>query len=157
MLEVNLITKQAFQAIGLRWDGTFQGAAKGEIRELIAEFKRRLNEISGIVIRDRILGFSEGHTKEGFTYFVMVETLQSDEIPDGMTALSIPTYTYAVCEHQKGMNIDKTYEDLAAWYSAEGYELVPNARSFETYPFHYNPLVDEPEFCVYNPVQLRKN
>lgn len=28
MVEVNLITKHAFQAIRLRWDGTFQGAAK---------------------------------------------------------------------------------------------------------------------------------
>ncbi|MDF2859650.1 MAG: transcription activator effector binding protein [Neobacillus sp.] len=86
----------------------------------------------------------------------MVETLQSVVIPDGMVALSIPTYTYAVCEHQKGMNIDKTYEDLASWYTANGYELIPNARSFETYPIHYNPIVDEPEFCVYNPVRLKR-
>jgi len=155
-MDVKLMAREAFHAIGLRWDGTFQGAAKGEIRQLIAEFKQRLDEIPGLADRNQILGLAEGHTDEGFTYYVMAETTQITEIPSGMTALSVPAYTYAVCEHRKGTDIDQTYADFAAWYSAKGYELVPNARSFEVYPIHYNPLEDEPEFCVYHPVQPKK-
>lgn len=152
MLEVQLVTKQAFHTIGLRWKGTFQGAAKGEIRELIAAFKNRLDEIPDVINKNELYGFTDELTDKGFTYYVMAETKKSVTTPDGMVSLSIPTRTYAMCTHQKGMNVDQTYEDLEAWYTSNGYALVPGALSFETYPIDYHPLKDEPEFSVYHPV-----
>lgn len=155
-MDAKILSKQAFYAVGMKWEGTFQEAAEGEIRKLMELFKGRIQEIPNVKQSDMILGFTEDLTPHGFTYYVTVETMDGENmIPENMTQLSIPTLTYAVCEHKRGMNVEQTYEDLAKWYTSQGFELEPGERTFETYSLQYQPLADEPEFCIYSPIRPR--
>lgn len=155
-MKFNLVTKDKFHVVGVKWQGTFQDADQGEIRKLMMAFKERIQDIPNVADADTIFGVTEDVTNEGFTYYVTVETKGiPDSVPQDMTHLTIGKHTYAVCQHRKGMNIEQTYEDLAKWYTAQGYELVPGERSFEIYSTQYHPLEEEPEFCVYSPVQPR--
>ncbi|WP_243734978.1 GyrI-like domain-containing protein [Paenibacillus turpanensis] len=158
MKEAVFVTRDGFQAVGLRWDGTFAGAAAGEIRTLHSELKRRLHEIPGVRQPGELLALSY-HVKEnsdGFTHYAVVEVTGEAEavIPEGMVSVTVPTMTYAKCEHRKGQSIEQSYRSLYTWIHEQGYkECLEDLTHFEICAMEHDSFDSDPEFTIMIPVE----
>ncbi|GKS13442.1 hypothetical protein YDYSY3_44420 [Paenibacillus chitinolyticus] len=154
--EAGLITKESFRAVGLKWAGTFAEANAGEIRVVHDEMRNRLKEIKHILNPEILLGLSYQINEGGFTHYAVVEVAKVEDIPEGMTTVTLPTLTYAKCEHQKGQKIDSSYNNMYAWIESQGYKLHKgDVTHFEEYPMHQDPYSKEPEFIIMIPVKIR--
>ncbi|MCR8642700.1 GyrI-like domain-containing protein [Paenibacillus sp. N1-5-1-14] len=144
-----LVTKEAFQAIGLKWEGTFAEASAGGIRAVQTEFKKRLGEIKHVLHPESLLGLSYHITEGGFTHYVSVEVDRIEDVPEDMHSISVPTMTYAKCEHKKGQQIDMSYNNIYAWIENQGYQVLQgDTFHFEIYPMANDPYSNDPEFVI---------
>ncbi|MCJ8009569.1 GyrI-like domain-containing protein [Lederbergia wuyishanensis] len=151
-----LITKEAFHAIGIKWEGTFAEAGEGGIREIQIELQKRLKEISGIVDPEIMLGLSYHAIPggNGFTHYAAVEVEKVEKIPSGMVSIFVPTLTYATCKHYKGQSIESSYNNIYNWISSERLKenYVDHLTHFEKYPMNQHPYSTDPEFTIMIPV-----
>lgn len=151
-----LVSKEAFQAVGLKWEGTFEEAAAGGIRLIHEEMHQRLKEIRHVVNGDTLLGLSYHADSDntGFIHYAVVEVEKVEDVPEGMTSIFVPSLTYAKCEHRKGQSIEKSYNNIYEWIKAQ--ELVENhvgnLTHFERYPMNQDPYDNDPEFTIMIPV-----
>ncbi|MFD0677782.1 MULTISPECIES: GyrI-like domain-containing protein [unclassified Paenibacillus] len=152
--ESTIITKESFQAVGLKWEGTFAEAGAGGIRAVHTEIKRRLQEIRDVLYPDILLGLSYHINEGGFTHYSVMEVESAEHIPDGMVSITVPTLTYAKCEHKKDQNIDLSYKNMYAWIASQGYQLHKGeVTHYEEYPIHQDPYVKDPEFIIMIPIE----
>ncbi|MBS4200033.1 effector binding domain-containing protein [Bacillus sp. FJAT-49732] len=151
-----LTSKEAFHAIGLKWEGTFAEAGAGAIREIQTELKERLKEIPHIINPDIMLGLSYHATPggDGFTHYAAIEVEKVDNIPSGMVSIFVPTLTYATCEHHKDQSIERSYDNIYDWIRSEGLNEnnVDHLTHFEKYPMNQDPYSTDPEFTIMIPV-----
>jgi predicted transcriptional regulator YdeE len=151
-----IITKPQFQAIGLVWEGTFAEAGAGGIRNIISQMHERLREIQHVVNPDILLGLSYHITPGGFTHYSVVEVEHTEHIPEGMKALTVPTLTYAKCEHARGQNVDQSYKNIFDWIEHQGYDLYKEDMThFEEYPMQQDPYDKDPEFRIMIPIVVK--
>lgn len=152
--ECMLVTKESFQAVGLKWSGTFAEAGAGGIRLVQAEMKRRINEIKHVVNPHILLGLSCHMTKDAFTHYSAVEVEHMEDIPDGMISISPPTLTYAKCEHRRGQSIEASYNNIYAWIEDKGYRLYKgDITHYEEYSIDRDPHAEDPEFVIMIPIE----
>ncbi|KOP66949.1 transcriptional regulator [Bacillus sp. FJAT-18019] len=155
--EAALTSKEAFQAMGLKWEGTFAEAGAGGIRAVHRTLQGRLSEIPHALHTDTLLGLSYHAAPggDGFIHYAVVEVERIDEVPDGMITISVPALTYATCAHRKEQSIDQSYNNIYAWIKEQGYsEYNPDHLThFEKYPMSQDPYSDDPEFVIMIPVQ----
>ncbi len=157
--EARLIKRPAFQAVGIRWEGTFAEADAGGIRILQEQFKKRLSEIQGAVQTDVLLGLSYHAfpAAEGFVHYAAVKLGEQDSetLPEGMTGITVPELDYACCFHRKGQSIDLSYKNLYAWIGEQGMkEAAPEGLThYEEYPMSQDPYDRDPEFAILIPVE----
>ncbi len=153
---VTLATEGSFQAVGLKWEGTFEAAFAGEIRDVHNKIHDRLNEIQFVENPDVLLGLSYHATQSGssFTYYSVVKASQVEDVPSGMIKISVPELTYAKCEHAKGQSIEQSFNNIYDWIKAEGYKEnhVGDLTHFEKYPMAQNPYDQNPEFTIMIPI-----
>lgn len=155
--EAALTKKEAFQAVGLKWEGTFAEAGAGGIRAVQLQLQQRLDEIPYAIHKETMLGLSYHAFPggEGFIHYAAVEVERVDKLPEGMVAVSVPTLTYACCEHRKEHSIEQSYNNIYAWIREQGCkEYSPDHLThFEKYPMNQDPYGDGPEFTIMIPVQ----
>ncbi|MGG3282053.1 GyrI-like domain-containing protein [Paenibacillus solani] len=157
--EATLTRKEAFQAVGLRWEGTFAEAGAGGIRAVHRRLQERLGEIPYAIHTDTMLGLSYHAVPggDGFIHYAVVEVERIiDRVPDGMVTISVPDLTYAACSHRKEQSIDQSYNNIYAWIKEQGYsEYNPDHLThFEKYPMSQDPYADDPEFTIMIPVRV---
>jgi predicted transcriptional regulator YdeE len=153
--ETNLVTKPAFLAVGLRWEGTFAEVREGGIRLVHQELRRRLQEIPHVVDPENFYGLSYHAYPggEGFTHYAVFEVTELGLIPEGMLDIQVPALTYAKCEHRKGQRIDQSYTNIYAWIEQQGYSSSNGELThFEVYPLRHDPYDQDPEFTIMIPV-----
>lgn len=76
-----------------------------------------------------------------------------EQIPSGMVQVSVPTLTYAKCEHRKGQDIDRSYQNIYAWIEQQGFSLFKgDLTHFEEYPMNQDPHTKDPEFTIMIPI-----
>ncbi|GAA0136341.1 hypothetical protein YSY43_31820 [Paenibacillus sp. YSY-4.3] len=157
--ETVIVTKQAFSAIGLHWEGTFAEAGDGGIRVIHQELQRRRGEIRGIVDLGNFYGLSyhayPGGT--GFAHCAVFEVADADEqVPEGMVKVHVPAMKYAKCEHRAEQNIDESYNSIYAWIEQQGLKALPQEGKelthFEIFPSEQHPYSTTPEFTIMIPV-----
>ncbi|UFJ40314.1 GyrI-like domain-containing protein [Brevibacillus humidisoli] len=151
-----VVTRTGFQAIGLKWEGTFAEAGAGDIRRVHQEMHRRLQEIPHVVQPDKLLGLSyHAHPgAAGFTHYAVVEVGKVEQVPAGMVHLSVPTLTYAKCEHRKGQEIIRSYQNLYTWIEQQGFSpFKGDLTHLEEYPMAQDPHTDDPEFTILIPIE----
>ncbi|MNJ42328.1 Bacterial transcription activator, effector binding domain [compost metagenome] len=158
--EAAVVTKQAFYAIGLRWEGTFAEAGEGGIREIHQELQRRQEEIPGIADSSSFYGLSyhayPGGT--GFVHYAVFEVSDSarDEVPNGMVMVEVPTMKYAKCEHRAEQDVGQSYNNIYAWIEQQGHMMLPQEGKglthFEIYPSRQDPYSTHPEFTIMIPI-----
>src|SRR6185437_8153907 len=112
--EVFVTTKEAFQAVGLKWEGTFAEAGAGQIRLVHADMQKRLGEIPYVLNKETLLGLSYHATPngDGFTHYAVVEVEKTASIPSGMMNIEIPTLTYATTQHYREQSIEQSYSNV---------------------------------------------
>ncbi|WAH36019.1 GyrI-like domain-containing protein [Alicyclobacillus dauci] len=110
--------RNAFHAIGLKWEGTFAEAGAGGIRAVLKEMQERLHEIKQVIHPETLLGLSYNLQPSSFTHYAAVQVAVVEDIPQGMMSIFVPALTYAKCQHTKGGNIDDSYQNLFAWIAA---------------------------------------
>ncbi|MFD2044688.1 GyrI-like domain-containing protein [Ornithinibacillus salinisoli] len=155
--EATLVSKEAFHAIGLKWEGTFAEAGAGSIKAVHQEFQERLKEIPHVIHPETMLGLSYHAVSgsEGFTHYAVVEVEKVEVVPPGMESVSVPTLTYAACEHHTHQSIDQSYNNIYRWIKEQGYkDYAPsNLTHFEKYPMSQDPYTENPEFVIMIPVE----
>lgn len=152
-MQITLVTKEAFQIVGILWRGTYAQAAAGEIRHVMAEMKRRYMEIPQQAQPDSIFGISIEHHAEGFTYLIGAPVHDSLVLPDGMIRRFVPTQTYVTGQAGKGTNIEEAYREMFRWIEENGYKQKQDVLThLEIYPLHGDPFDNEPELTMMIPV-----
>lgn len=150
-----IVRRDSFLAIGLKWEGTFAEAGAGGIRVVHKEMQERLHEIKHVIHPETLLGLSYHFRPGGFTHYAVVQVENVDDIPEGMVSISVPTLTYAKCQHIKGQNIDASYQNMFAWIEQQGYQLdKQDVTHFEEYPMAQDPYSNDPEFSIMIPIVL---
>lgn len=150
-----VVTKDAFSAVGLKWTGTFAEAGAGGIRVVQTNMQNRLQEIKHVLNPDTLLGLSIHNFEGGFTHYAVVEVGEINDVPDGMTTITVPSLTYAKCEHQRGQSIELSYNNIFAWIEKQDYELhKDDITHFEKYSMIHDPYSTDPEFVIMVPVKL---
>ncbi|WP_433944452.1 GyrI-like domain-containing protein [Paenibacillus sp. SN-8-1] len=151
--EITIVEKPAFQAVGIKWEGTFAEAGAGGIRKVIQELQDRLHEIQHVSDPSTLLGLSYQVTESGFIHYSAMQVSGADDIPEGMVSITVPALSYARLEHRKGQNIDKSYERIFAWIEEQGYKKAPGDLTHcEEYPVDQDPHTEEPEFNILIPI-----
>lgn len=152
--ETVLVTKETFQAVGLPWTGTFAEAQAGGIRVVLTEMQNRLSEIQHVLEPNLLLGLSYHNVPGGFTHYAVVQVGEVEDIPEGMVSLTVPTHTYARCEHRKEQDITASYNHIYAWIEQQGYKrLEGDFTHLEEYPMQQDPYTPNPEFIIMIPIE----
>lgn len=119
--------------------------------------QERFHEIKHVVRRDVLLGLSYHDRKDGFTIYLMAEVERLEDIPGGMLTRTIPTMTFAVCEHHKGHSIDDSYNNIYQWINGQGYRLnTVEMKHFEEYPLTQDAYETDPEFKIMIPINPKE-
>lgn len=153
-MAVKVIQKPAFQAVGMKWEGTFEQANAGEIRHVMKRMQKRAGEIKHKRNEETLLGISFDVGPDGFTYYVAFEVERVEEIPQGMEHVQVPAMTYASCSHDQGEQVEQSYRNIYRWLEEQGYE--PNrdgVEHLEAYPIEQDPLHDKPYFQINIPIK----
>lgn len=154
--DISLTAKDSFQAIGIKWEGTFADAAAGGIRAVQQIMKDRLSEIKDILHPETLLGLSYHAFPGGetFCHYSAVEVKSAQHIPNGMEVISVPSLTYAACKHHKGQSITESYNNMYRWIQLHQYtQNNPDGLThFEKYPMIQDPYDTDPEFEIMIPV-----
>lgn len=152
-IEKVIVTKEAFTAVGIKWEGTFAEAGAGGIRTVQEEMNQRLQEIKHVTRPDVLLGLNYHITGDSFVHHAVVEVEKVENLPEGMVSISIPTLTYAKCEHKRGENIQQSYTNIFNWIDSLGYTLNKEyVTHFEEYPMGQDPYSNDPEFAILIPI-----
>jgi predicted transcriptional regulator YdeE len=153
-----VVTKEAYRAIGLKWEGTFAEAGAGGIRRIHEQLRERMREIPQPASMTHFYGLSyqayPGNA--GFVHYAVVETTDdAGYVPEGMTAVEVPTLSYAKCEHAKGQSIDKSYRNVYEWIERQGYAAVSPGEltHCEIYSLSRDPYDPDPEFTIMIPIE----
>ena len=155
-MEIKVESKRAFKGIGVKWYGTYEQAAKGEIRTAQQEFKNRIGEITNKVGTDTIIGLSYHNDANSFTYYLVVEAENLDFIPEGMEGISVPAHTFVTASYE-GEQVHEAYSQLHSWIEQSGYILNQNGLHYlEEYPVNYNPLTDSPRLKIHIPAKEKE-
>jgi predicted transcriptional regulator YdeE len=153
--EARVVQKSAFQAVGLRWEGTFAEAGAGGIRLVHQAMQQRLHEIPQVLDPEKLLGLSyHAHPGgKGFIHYAVVEVSELGNTPDGMVEISVPALTYAKCQHRKGQAIDRSYQNIYKWIEEQGFAAGQgDLTHLEEYPMRQDPYDKDPEFTILIPI-----
>lgn len=155
-MEFEVVFKNQFSGIGLSWEGTFQQAANGEIREIIRTLLSRVEEIEGKVNPQQLLGLSnyKDPTSNRFTHYSVVEVEDGTEPPAGMIKVEIPTLRYVKTFHLKDTDIQSDYTKTFDWIKENGYKLhTEYLTHLEIYPMSEEAYSTNPPFTIMIPIQ----
>ncbi|MFD2615337.1 GyrI-like domain-containing protein [Paenibacillus gansuensis] len=142
-----------FQAVGIKWEGTFAEAEAGGIRAVQEEVQRRLLEIKHVTDPHTLLGLSYHTDKDRFTHYAVVEVEQAEQVPESMTSVTVPEREYLTYSHPKGDSVQQSYGNLFAWMERNGYRHDQrDLTHFEKYPMSQDPYTTKPEFTILIPV-----
>ncbi|WP_235601167.1 GyrI-like domain-containing protein [Heyndrickxia coagulans] len=155
-LEIQIVQKHAFNAVGSKWTGTFEQAANGDIKRFFHQFKQKMGKIRHCTDPSVVIGLSyHAQDDEGlFSFYLVREVAYIEAVPEGMTALTVPSYTFAAAKY-KGEDVQKAYAELYKWIRKNGYTVFQGQLEHrEDYPATYEPLSDEPELTIYIPLYI---
>jgi predicted transcriptional regulator YdeE len=155
-MSYEIVTKEAFQAIGLKWEGTFAEAGAGAIKEIIHQVHGRLKEIDKQVNPDILLGLSNhaDPKSDRFTHYSVVEVEAGTKVPEGLIQFSLPTLKYVKTYHPKGESVQDSYTKIYNWIKENGYTLAQaDITHFEEYPMKQDAFESDPEFGIMIPIK----
>jgi predicted transcriptional regulator YdeE len=154
-MEIGIKKREAFKAVGVRWQGTFQQAQAGEIKDIMQQFRTRLPELPNTINKESILGVSYDIDDKGFTYYLCCEVIGENTLLEDMVEVNVPALTYASYQHKPEENVSESYTAVYNWIKESGYQLDDqvNLEHLEIYPSDYHPINDRPRLTINIPVK----
>ncbi|WP_226578174.1 GyrI-like domain-containing protein [Halobacillus litoralis] len=113
-----------------------------EIPKAAQLLKERTKEINHVMNSGKQIGafVVEESTPEEDGYWIGAQVSKYEDIPQGMTTLTIPPQTYAAILHSgPNREIKAGYEDLHRWIEKEGYTRSNHTWNLEIYHKHNKP------------------
>ncbi|MGG5254347.1 GyrI-like domain-containing protein [Neobacillus sp. SM06] len=153
-MEIRVIEKEAFQVVGIAWNGTYSELDK--LPQLFTEMEFRADEVL-YPTGEQVL-INPFHCRETeITYYVTTPVEKIIDVPEGMVGFTIPKKSYVFGSHD-GLpeEVENTYIQMFKWMEEYGYEQDHHALSLEIYPFgkRNNKKRDETiQFDIYLPVK----
>ncbi|SES41456.1 GyrI-like domain-containing protein [Salipaludibacillus aurantiacus] len=98
--------------VGLKWEGTFEKAFRGDIRKVIKEVSRRKDEIENKVNDHEFAGVSIHDRRGGFTHYAGWEVKEGTPVPSGFEMCHLPEADYLIFRHKKSKNIGDSYTEV---------------------------------------------
>ncbi|MDZ5713413.1 GyrI-like domain-containing protein [Jeotgalibacillus haloalkalitolerans] len=155
MADFEIVRKSSFYFIGMKWTGTYEAAAHGDIFPVIEEARDRLLSMGIAQENSDFIGLSYQDRPGGFTYYFGTEAFRSTVFPSDMYRIIVPSHDYAVTEH-KGQHAWKSYEKLMKWAVEQGLQVQQNGLDhIEVYDADYNPYKMSPTLKIGIPVKKR--
>ncbi|TFE01205.1 MULTISPECIES: GyrI-like domain-containing protein [Jeotgalibacillus] len=155
MSDFEIVRKSSFYFVGMKWTGTYEAAAHGDIFPVIEECQKRIKELDLASEESDYIGLSYQDRPDGFTYYFGVEALRTQKIPPDMHRIIVPSHHYAVTEHN-GQQAWKSYEKLYRWAQSQGIQLnQAGLDHIEVYSADYNPYKMSPTLKIGLPVKQR--
>lgn len=150
-----VIKKSSFYFIGMKWSGTYEAAAHGDILFTIQHSQGRLKELGLVNAESDLIGLSYHDRIDGFTYYIGTEARNAPSIPSDMHGIIVPSHEYAITEHE-GQHAWKSYEKLYSWVENQGYQLHQNGLDhLDVYPMDYDPYKMSPTLIIGVPIRKR--
>lgn len=147
--------KPKFQTIGVRW---VRGDAV-KLDEVTRMFQGRKAEIglgAKLVNPDKRLGISIHHGELFLVYYMAMEVMNIQSVPEGMVAMTVPAHHYAVHTYEGSTDAfwkeDSDYYSRGnQWMKEQGYEALisKGVPWFEEF--------DQPEFAPGQIVRFKSN
>jgi AraC family transcriptional regulator len=155
-MEPRIVRKPSFQVVGMA--RRFTPATTSRIPELWAQFVPRVADVPrrrGVHTLGVCLDADPATLEEvGFTYLAGVEVDGPGDVPDEMTAVTLPASAYAVFTHTGHVSRvgDTVKQVWGRWLPASRYRVVA-APDFELYdPERWNPATGEGDVDLYVPI-----
>ncbi|WP_142384769.1 HTH domain-containing protein [Bacillus sp. M6-12] len=156
--KIEAVYKTRSTYIGYSFDAPYIAKAETEILapRLWLKLLSQVKELRGIQhpLKKTALSYFRN---ENFTYFIAVEAdinKTIKDIPQEMTAISIPEMYYVRKTHLSNLDLNQvidTYEDIYRWISKNGWRQL-DAFHLEYYGDQFKPYAQQPQFDVYVPV-----
>lgn len=150
-MDPNIITKPAFKAVGMNYQGKGNGE---EIPQLWADFMNRWEEINYRLDNKTSYGVTTYFDMEtlAFEYMACLPVQKIDDIPEGMVSVEVPEGTYA--EFTTSLSTMKEDFDYAyrTWLPQSGY-IRPNTPDYEEYDSSFNGEDPNSKFKFYVPLE----
>ena len=154
-------TVESFWLIGLGSSGPYfnpQTPSNNWVIPIWREFLQRQNELPATADRSRYLSPCHGRETDFTFYCGLAVSEKPSHLPAEMTAIRIPTHTYAVGTVTGAREeIDRVYAALPPWAAEQGYPVNNAILWLESYPYPKGPTLepDQPHFFhIYLPVYL---
>lgn len=155
LMSDKIIEMDGFSCVGVKWQGTYEQAEKGELKTLQEEFKRRISQGKGEGSLASVYGLARGNDGKGFIYYYLAKKEEDAQVPEGMVEVEIPSGLYAYADADG--NVKEVYTELYKWIEENGYEAGrKEVSSLEVYPFDYDALSELPRLKVYIPVREKQ-
>nr|AAQ83582.1 BH2119-like protein [Cytobacillus firmus] len=158
-MSYEILTLAAYRAIGLKWEGAFSEIVP-DLKNVIQQMEGRADELEHRINPNVQLGLSYHTIENGFAHYAVYEVSEEQEIPDGMIEIRVPEWTYVKTTHNKGEDIQKTYQDLLQWLFDSDYTVFREDGvdyydpympiKHEHYPVDRDP--NDPHFDIYIPI-----
>lgn len=154
---INIVTIPAYRVIGMKWEGPYSENHK--LKNVIASVSERVGELEYAVNPKLQLGLSYHLREDGFVHYSGYEVTDDQTVPEGMIEFQVPEMTYLITEHEKGQNIEQSYENIYQWIQENGY--VPfqedDVRYFDKLPIKHEryPVdrdLEDPYFDILIPI-----
>lgn len=115
----SLATRPRHRLVGRYWEGSFEEAAAGALRQVIEEMKP-LSARHERFWRSPIVGLSWNDRPDGLRYFCGF-ALDAPELPAGCEALEVPERGYADIWHGPGDgDVVENYRAMMEWMADSG-------------------------------------
>ncbi|CAH0234227.1 hypothetical protein SRABI96_02756 [Peribacillus sp. Bi96] len=164
-VKLEIIKKPAFNAVGYKWQGTFEEAGKGGIHALHVQMKENARFVQPIIDPDVLLGINHHNIPGGFTHYIAVEVSAGHPVLDCMESLNITERWYARHTHERGEDITSTYEMISDRIRECGYRPLKeeNMEVYDQLPIKLElykiDLIgsEDPEFEILIPIESGSN
>lgn len=114
-----IVQRDAFTAIGLKWEGTYRQAGQGLVRPTHDAMEARQHEVAHRVAPYNILGVSYNR-EEDFTYYLCVAVSQVESVPEGMAVVTVPAHRYAAFHKRPDIGVSEAYDAVFAYMRENG-------------------------------------
>ncbi|MCT7375629.1 GyrI-like domain-containing protein [Chelativorans salis] len=120
-------TREAQTLFGKVWEGSFEGAAAGHVKTVVADMERRRNRLAaGRSDAAGLVGISWNNIPGGFRYLVALPPeLSGQGEAEGLQAFSFPEMRFATAWHEAtDGDVFAHYERMFAWIEENEFRRV---------------------------------
>ncbi|WNG51610.1 GyrI-like domain-containing protein [Archangium minus] len=160
-MDVREVSRGDIKLVGIKVVGRTQELSQ-RVPPAWLELTRKMEAIRHKVDPGLFYGVTpeSDHLNDGqggvYSYWVATEVSAFEEVPEGMTTLSVPAQRYAVATCKGGPEqIEAAYIGLAQWVAAAGRQARADAYGFELYDVRRQrptPPYETFDYDIYKPL-----